>query len=62
MHCVLDRLYVVFSISPQAVEISYCDRDPLAYDLTIRLSRDGIRLVFDSFSQRLKIIEIKFSD
>ena len=42
----------------KAVEISYCDRDPLAYDLTIRLSRDGIRLVFDSFSQRLKIIEI----
>ena len=40
------------------MEISYCDRDPLAYDLTIKLSRDGIKLVFDSVSQRLKTIEV----
>jgi len=42
----------------KAVEISYCDKDPLSYDLTMRLSKDGIKLVFDSISQRLKIIEI----
>jgi len=42
----------------KAVEISYCDRDPLAYDLTIKLSRDGLKLVFDSVSQRLRVIEV----
>jgi len=42
----------------KGVEISYCDRDPLAFDLTIKLSQDGIKLVFDSTSQRLKIIEV----
>ena len=42
----------------QAVEISYCDRDPLSYDLTIKLTKDGIKLVFDSISQRLKVIEV----
>jgi hypothetical protein len=42
----------------KGVEISYCDRDPLAFDLTIKLTQDGIKLVFDSLSQRLKIIEI----
>ena len=42
----------------KGVEISYCDRDPLAHDLTIKLSQDGIKLVFDSTSQRLKIIEV----
>ena len=42
----------------QAVEISYCDRDPLSYDLTIKLTKDGIKLVFDSVSQRLKVIEV----
>ena len=40
------------------VEISYCDKEPLTYDLTIKLTQDGIKLVFDSLSQRLKIIEI----
>jgi hypothetical protein len=42
----------------KGVEISYCDRDPLAFDLSIRLTQDGIKLVFDSLSQRLKVIEI----
>lgn len=42
----------------KGVEISYCDKDPLAFDLTIKLSHDGIKLVFDSTSQRLKIIEV----
>jgi hypothetical protein len=42
----------------KGVEISYCDRNPLAFDLSIRLTQDGIKLVFDSLSQRLKVIEI----
>lgn len=42
----------------RGVEISYCDRDPLKYDLTIKLTKDGIKLVFDSVSQRLKMIEV----
>jgi len=42
----------------KGVEISYCDKEPLAYDLSIKLTRDGIKLIFDSISQRLKIIEI----
>ena len=42
----------------RAVEISYCDRDPLAFDLTMRLTKDGIKLVFDSVTQRLKVIEV----
>ena len=42
----------------KGVEISYCDKDPLAFDLSIKLSQDGIKLMFDSTSQRLKIIEV----
>jgi len=42
----------------KGVEISYCDKEPLAYNLTIKLTNDGIKLIFDSTSQRLKIIEI----
>lgn len=42
----------------KGVEISYCDKDPLSFDLTIKLTRDGIKLVFDSLTQTLKIIEI----
>jgi len=42
----------------KGVEISYSDKDPLAYDLIITLTQDGIRLVFDSVSQRLKVIEL----
>lgn len=42
----------------KGVEISYCDKEPLAYDLVIKLTQDGIKLVFDSVSQRLRIIEV----
>ena len=42
----------------KGVEISYCDKNPLAYDLSIKLSQDGLKLVFDSVSQRLKVIEV----
>jgi len=42
----------------KGVEISYCDRDPLAYDLLVKLTNDGIKLIFDSLSQRLKVIEV----
>jgi len=42
----------------KGVEISYCEKNPLAYDLTIKLSQDGLKLVFDSISQRLKVIEV----
>ena len=45
-------------VRASGVEISYCDKEPLSYDLTIKLTNDGIKLVFDSTSQRLKIIEI----
>ena len=42
----------------RGVEISYCQDDPLKHDLTIRLSKDGLKLGFDPVSQRLKVIEI----
>lgn len=42
----------------KGVEISYCDKNPLTYDLSIKLSQDGLKLVFDSISQRLKVIEV----
>lgn len=42
----------------KGVEISYSDKDPLSNDLIITLSQDGVRLVFDSISQRLKVIEV----
>ncbi|OQV17748.1 UPF0183 protein C16orf70-like protein [Hypsibius exemplaris] len=41
-----------------SVEVIYVENDPLAGDLTLRLTGDGIRLVFDPFAQRLKIIEV----
>ena len=49
---------IVTFVDISGVEISYCDKDPLAYDLTIKLTNDGIKLVFDSLAQRLKVIEI----
>lgn len=33
-------------------------QDPLATDLVLSLSLDGIRLLFDSVTQRLRVIEI----
>nr|CAG4651856.1 EOG090X06XP [Triops cancriformis] len=40
------------------VHVIYNDQDPLASDLILSLPQDGLRLLFDSTSQRLKIIEI----
>ena len=40
------------------VHLCYCDYDPLAMDVILNLTEDGIRLVFDPISQRLKIIEV----
>jgi len=42
----------------RGVEISYCQDDPLKHDLTIRLTKDGLKLGFDPVNQRLKVIEI----
>ena len=42
----------------KGVEISYCDNNPLAHDLSIKLAQDGLKLVFDSTCQRLKVIEV----
>jgi hypothetical protein len=33
-------------------------QDPLASDLVLSLTLDGIRLLFDSITQRLRVIEI----
>lgn len=40
------------------IHLCYCDYDPLAMDVILNLTEDGIRLVFDPISQRLKIIEV----
>ena len=50
--------FILLIVKCLGVEISYCDKDPLSFDLTIKLTRDGIKLVFDSLTQTLKIIEI----
>ncbi|ELT94845.1 hypothetical protein CAPTEDRAFT_124552 [Capitella teleta] len=42
----------------KGVQVWYSDQNPLLNDLVINLSQDGIRLVFDSYSQRLKAIEV----
>lgn len=42
----------------KAVQVWYSDQSPLQMDLVINLSLDGIRLIFDPVSQRLKIIEV----
>jgi len=42
----------------KAVQISYNEDDPLLSDLIIDLTQDGIRLLFDSDTQQLKIIEV----
>ncbi|EEB17162.1 conserved hypothetical protein, partial [Pediculus humanus corporis] len=42
----------------KGVQVLYNDMNPLTADLVINLSCDGIRLIFDSVSQRLKIIEV----
>ncbi|XP_076336430.1 phagosome assembly factor 1 isoform X1 [Tachypleus tridentatus] len=40
------------------VEVVYSELNPLTMDLIINLTQDGIKLIFDSVSQRLKIIEV----
>nr|CAG4638477.1 EOG090X06XP [Cyclestheria hislopi] len=40
------------------VQVIYNEDDPLASDLVLSLTHDGIRLLFDSVSQRLRVIEI----
>ncbi|XP_042896720.1 phagosome assembly factor 1 isoform X2 [Parasteatoda tepidariorum] len=40
------------------VQVLYSELNPLVMDLVINLSQDGIRLIFDPLSQRLKIIEV----
>jgi len=44
--------------SIKGVQILYSDKEPLTVDLVINLTLDGIKLIFDPISQRLKIIEI----
>ncbi|GIX90612.1 UPF0183 protein C16orf70 homolog [Caerostris extrusa] len=40
------------------VQVVYSELNPLVMDLIINLSQDGIRLIFDPLSQRLKVIEV----
>lgn len=40
------------------VQVIYNEADPLSSDLILSLTLDGIRLLFDSVSQRLRVIEI----
>ncbi|OQR66945.1 UPF0183 protein C16orf70-like [Tropilaelaps mercedesae] len=40
------------------IELGYSDKHPLAGDITLDLRQDGIRLVFDPTTQRLKLIEV----
>ncbi|KAK3735198.1 hypothetical protein QZH41_017952, partial [Actinostola sp. cb2023] len=42
----------------RSVQVMYSEANPLAMDLVLNMPSDGIRLVFDSVSQRLKIIEV----
>lgn len=42
----------------KGVQVWYSHQYPLQMDLVLNLSHDGIRLIFDPVSQRLKIIEV----
>ncbi|XP_076052328.1 PHAF1 protein CG7083 [Oratosquilla oratoria] len=42
----------------RGVQVIYSEGAPLETDLTLNLSQDGIQLIFDPVSQRLKIIEV----
>ena len=44
----LDNL-IEFCLACEGVEISYCDKDPLAYDLSIKLTQE-IRFILISTS------------
>ncbi|CAG5135295.1 unnamed protein product, partial [Candidula unifasciata] len=40
--------------SIKGVQVWYSEQNPLQVDLVINLSQDGIKLIFDASSQRLK--------
>ncbi|XP_022665823.1 UPF0183 protein C16orf70 homolog isoform X2 [Varroa destructor] len=40
------------------IELGYSDKHPLAGDITLDLREDGIRLLFEPTTQRLKLIEV----
>ncbi|KAH7728429.1 hypothetical protein AAVH_03740 [Aphelenchoides avenae] len=42
----------------KSVELIYDNKEPLERDITITLKNEGIRLLFDAKTQRLKIIEV----
>lgn len=42
----------------KGVQVWYSNQSPLQMDLVVNLSHDGIRLIFDPVSQRLKVIEV----
>ncbi|VDH91626.1 Hypothetical predicted protein, partial [Mytilus galloprovincialis] len=42
----------------KGVQVWYSDQYPLQMDLVLNLSQDGVRLIFDPISQRLKVIEV----
>lgn len=42
----------------KGIQVLYSELNPLAMDLVIHLSYDGIRLIFDPVLQRLKVIEV----
>ncbi|XP_046558892.1 phagosome assembly factor 1-like isoform X2 [Haliotis rubra] len=42
----------------KGIQVWYSDQNPLQMDLVLNLSHDGIKLIFDPVSQRLKIIEV----
>lgn len=44
--------------SIKTVQLIYNDKDPISSDYMLNLANDGIILYFDSYNQRLKLIEI----
>lgn len=40
------------------VQVLYSEQSPLSHDLILNLTQDGIKLLFDAFNQRLKVIEV----
>ncbi|KAF6023009.1 C16orf70 [Bugula neritina] len=53
-----ERSVVWFDKEIQEIQVWYSDQNPLMNDLVLNLSRDGIKLIFDPYNQRLKMIEI----
>uniref|UniRef100_A0A8C5SPS6 Uncharacterized protein n=1 Tax=Laticauda laticaudata TaxID=8630 RepID=A0A8C5SPS6_LATLA len=40
------------------IQVLYSEQSPLSHDLILNLTQDGIKLLFDAFNQRLKVIEV----